>query len=125
MAYRNLMITTPCRIRCQREQLVVEGDVSASFPLEDLLSVLIESRQCTLTTAALAALAEAGVTVFACDEKHIPCALTLPFARHSRQLEITRSQLDWTQPRPQSVVAADRAGQDSESGRMPVPLWTL
>lgn len=98
MAYRNLMITTPCRIRCQREQLVVEGDVSASFPLEDLLSVLIESRQCTLTTAALAALAEAGVTVFACDEKHIPCALTLPFARHSRQLEITRAQLDWTQP---------------------------
>ena len=98
MAYRNLMITTPCRIRCQREQLVVEGGVSASFPLEDLLSVLIESRQCTLTTAALAALAEAGVTVFACDEKHIPCALTLPFARHSRQLEITRAQLEWTQP---------------------------
>ena len=98
MAYRNLMITTPCRIRIKQEQLVVEGEVSASFPLEDLLSVLIESRQCTLTTAALAALAEAGVTVFACDEKHIPCALTLPFARHSRQLEITRSQLDWTQP---------------------------
>lgn len=98
MAYRNLMITTPCRIRIKQEQLVVEGEVSASFPLEDLLSVLIESRQCTLTTAALAALAEAGVTVFACDEKHIPCALTLPFARHSRQLEITRGQLDWTQP---------------------------
>ena len=98
MAYRNLMITTPCRIRIKQEQLVVEGEVTASFPLEDLLSVLIESRQCTLTTAALAALAVAGVTVFACDEKHIPCALTLPFARHSRQLEITRGQLDWTQP---------------------------
>lgn len=92
------MITTPCRISCRRDQLVVEGDVSASFPMEDLLSVLIESRQCTLTTAALAALASEGVTVFVCDEKHIPCAIMLPFARHSRQLEITRSQMCWTQP---------------------------
>ena len=72
MAYRHVMITTPCHIRCQRDQLVVQGDVSASFPIEDLLSILIESRRCTLTTAALAALAEEGVTVFICDEKHIP-----------------------------------------------------
>lgn len=92
------MITTPCRISCRRDQLVVEGDISASFPMEDLLSVLIESRQCTLTTAALAALVSEGVTVFVCDEKHIPCAIMLPFARHSRQLEITRSQMRWTQP---------------------------
>lgn len=98
MAYRNVMITTPCRIHCKHGQLIVQGDASASFPIEDLLSVLIESRQCTITTAALAALTEEGVTVFACDEKHIPCAITLPFARHSRQLEITRIQLGWTQP---------------------------
>lgn len=96
MAYRNVMITTPCRISCKQGQLLVQGDVSASFPIEDLLSVLIESRQCTITAAALAALAGEGVTVFACDEKHIPCAVTLPFARHSRQLAVTRQQLGWT-----------------------------
>ena len=90
------MITTPCRISCKQGQLLVQGDVSASFPIEDLLSVLIESRQCTITTAALAALAGEGVTVFTCDEKHIPCVVTLPFARHSRQLEVTRQQLGWT-----------------------------
>lgn len=90
------MITTPCRISYKQGQLLVQGDVSASFPIEDLLSVLIESRQCTITTAALAALAGEGVTVFACDEKHIPCVVTLPFARHSRQLEVTRQQLGWT-----------------------------
>lgn len=96
MAYRNVMITTPCRISYKQGQLLVQGDVSASFPIEDLLSVLIESRQCTITTAALAALAGEGVTVFTCDEKHIPCVVTLPFARHSRQLEVTRQQLGWT-----------------------------
>lgn len=74
----------------------MQGDVSASFPIEDLLSVLIESRQCTITTAALSALAKEGVAVFTCDEKHIPCAVTLPFSRHSRQLEVTHQQLNWT-----------------------------
>lgn len=96
MAYRNVMITTPCRISCKQGQLLVQGDVSASFPIEDLLSVLIESRQCTITTAALSALAKEGVAVFTCDEKHIPCAVTLPFSRHSRQLEVTHQQLNWT-----------------------------
>lgn len=96
MAYRNVMITTPCRISCKQDQLLVQGDVSASFPIEDLLSVLIESRQCTITTAALSALAKEGVAVFTCDEKHIPCAVTLPFSRHSRQLEVTHQQLNWT-----------------------------
>lgn len=90
------MITTPCRISCKQGQLLVQGDVSASFPIEDLLSVLIESRQCTITTAALSALAKEGVAVFTCDEKHIPCAVTLPFSRHSRQLEVTHQQLNWT-----------------------------
>lgn len=96
MAYRNVMITTPCRISCKQGQLLVQGDVSASFPIEDLLSVLIESRQCTITIAALSALAKEGVAVFTCDEKHIPCAVTLPFSRHSRQLEVTHQQLNWT-----------------------------
>ena len=97
MAYRNVMVTQPCRISCQREQLIIQGETSASFPLEDLLSLLIESRQCTLTTAALSALATSGTTVFLCDEKHIPCAVALPLAQHSRQLEVTRAQLAWTQ----------------------------
>lgn len=64
MAYRNVMITTPCRISCQREQLVIQGETNVSFPLEDLLSLLIESRQCTVTTAALSALAKMGQSFF-------------------------------------------------------------
>lgn len=97
MAYRNVMITTPCRISCRREQLVIQGETNVSFPLEDLLSLLIESRQCTVTAAALSALAKNGATVFLCDEKHIPCSITLPLAQHSRQLEVTRVQFSWTQ----------------------------
>lgn len=96
MPYRNLMISSPARISCRREQLVVQTEATHTFPLEDLVSVLIESLQTTVTAAALAALAQHGVTVYCCDEKHLPCGVGLPFAQHTRQLEVTRSQLAWS-----------------------------
>lgn len=42
-------------------------------------------------------IAKNGTIVFLCDEKHIPCSITLPLAQHSRQLEVTRVQFAWTQ----------------------------
>ena len=99
MAYRNLMITTPCRIRIKQEQLVVEGEVSASFPLEDLLSVLDREpamhpdhrRRWLPWPGPESRCLPATQSIF-------PAPSPSSFARHSRQLEITRSQLDWTQP---------------------------
>lgn len=98
MAFRNLMITIPAHISCRNGQLIVRGEQEISIPIEDLLSVLIESRQCTITTAALTALAQNGTAVYTCDEKHLPCAAMLPFAQHSRQLEVSRRQLGWAKP---------------------------
>lgn len=98
MAYRNLMLTSPARVSCKNAQLVVETDQIVSFPIEDLCSVLIESRQCSITTAALAALVQNGTTVYLCDEKHLPCGVALPFAQNCRQLEVARMQMEWTAP---------------------------
>lgn len=93
MAYRSLLLTSPARVSCRRGQLVVCAEEEHTFPIEDLSAVLVESRQTTLTAAALAALAQNGTAVYFCDEKHLPCALLQPFAQHSRQLEVTRAQL--------------------------------
>jgi CRISPR-associated protein Cas1 len=100
MPYRNLMITSPARLSCRNGQLVVETTQSLSFPMEDISSILLESRQSTITTAALAELAQNGALVYFCDEKHLPCAVQLPFAAHSRQLEVVQAQ--------QSLTAAQR-----------------
>ena len=91
MAYRNVMITTPCRISCQREQVIIQGETNVSFPLEDLLSLLIESRQCTVTTAALSALAKNGTTVFLCDEKHILWGYSLAGAASQQYIKCLES----------------------------------
>ena len=97
MAYRNLLITSPARLSCRDGQLVVQAEQTLTFPMEDLLSVMLESRRSTITTAALAALAQSGTVVFFCDERHLPCGTLLPYAQHSRQLAVARAQLAWTQ----------------------------
>ena len=57
MSYRCLMIVNPARIRCKNEQLLIETEEVHSVPIEDISAIVLESRQSTITTAAMAALA--------------------------------------------------------------------
>ena len=93
MSFRNVIIESPARLKVQNEQLVVCMDRDHSMPIEDLSAVLLESRQSTITTAALSRLGQCGCAVFVCDEKHLPCAVLLPFSHHSRALAAAGSQL--------------------------------
>ena len=85
MAFRNIVIANPAHLSIRNQQLVVrvEGE-EHSLSLEDISALLLESRQSTVTTAALSQLGQCGCTVFVCDEKHLPCAVLTPFLRHSR-----------------------------------------
>ena len=55
MSYRCLMIVNPARIRCKNEQLLIETEEVHSVPIEDISAFVLESRQSTITTAAMAA----------------------------------------------------------------------
>ena len=70
MSYRCLMIVNPARIRCKNEQLLIETEEVHSVPIEDISAIVLESRQSTITTAAMAALAQNGVVTF-WSMKHI------------------------------------------------------
>ena len=98
MAYRNLFIENPARISLRNYQLLIETDRIYSVPVEDISTLLIESRQSTITGAALSFLGESGVAVYVCDEKHLPCAVLLSFSSHSRELMILKNQLDCSEP---------------------------
>ena len=98
MAYRNLMIASNAQLKTQNEQLLITTDTTHSIPIEDINSVLIENRQSTITIATLAKLAQDGVTVYICDEKHTPCAIMLPFAQNSRQYGMLKLQENMSLP---------------------------
>lgn len=98
MAYRNLMIANNAQLKIQNEQLLITTDATHRVPIEDINSVLIENRQSTITIATLAKLAQDGVTVYVCDEKHTPCAIMMPFAQNSRQYGMVKLQESMSLP---------------------------
>lgn len=103
MAFRNIIIENPAHISVRNDQLVIRTDAEHSLAMEDISALLLESRQSTITTAALSQLGQCGCAVFACDEKHMPCAVLTPFHRHVRELSVLRSQLEVSEPRKKQL----------------------
>lgn len=98
MAYRCLMVVNPAYISCRNEQLVIKTETVHTVPIEDISAVVVENRQSSITAAALAELAKNGAVLYWCDEKHLPCGISLPYAQHSRQLGVLRRQMELTVP---------------------------
>jgi CRISPR-associated protein Cas1 len=93
MAYRNIVIQSDARLTLRRDQLCISADREATIAIEDIDMLLIESRQTVVSTALMTALAQSGVAMMVCDEKHLPCAVLMPYMQHSRQLEAMQNQL--------------------------------
>lgn len=110
MGWRCVMVESPARISVRQRQLIIETDEPHQLPMEDLCALLLESPRCQVTTAALAAMAKAGALMWVCDEKHMPCAVLLPYARHSRHSAVAQAQLNMSAARKkrlwQQVVRA-------------------
>ena len=49
MAYRNILVSNPAKISVKNEQLVIETDNKYSVPIEDITSVILESRQINIS----------------------------------------------------------------------------
>ena len=98
MEYRNIFLANPARLSVQREQLVIEQAEKITVPLEDISSVLVESQQITLSVHAAAAMADHGITVFLCDEKHLPSCQLLPINQFCRQRKLLLSQCEMGKP---------------------------
>lgn len=66
----------------------------ARVPIGDLYSVVVDNRQTLLSMGVLTQLAQAGVHVLLCDDKHLPCAELLPLALHYRPLTVLQKQME-------------------------------
>ena len=98
MEFRAVFIANPAQLSVRREQLVIRQIQEVTIPMEDITSLLVESQAVTISSAALQKLASYGVTVYLCDEKHLPGAVLLPINRHSRQLKVLKGQIAMTKP---------------------------
>ena len=64
MGYRSIVISSAVKLTVKNQQLVIEGEVSGRVPIEDIRTLMIESRAASITSYALSALSEEGVCVY-------------------------------------------------------------
>lgn len=98
MAFRCIMVENSAYISMKNSQLVIRTEQEHAVPMEEITALLLESRQITITTAALSRLGQCGCAVFTCDDTHLPCAVLQPFCQHSRAPLILRRQMETGEP---------------------------
>ena len=98
MGFRNIMISSNMKLRIQDQQLVVTAGDEVHIPLEDINCILIENQSVTLSAYLLQKVADSGIALYVCDEKHLPNAVLLPMVRHSRHFKILKYQMETGKP---------------------------
>lgn len=100
-AFRTLFLSTPAQLSLEDKHLCIaqKGKESVKIPLVDILCVMLESHQITLTNALLNAFALHKIVVFACDESHLPSGLFMPFLGHFRSFSVLQSQINLSKQR--------------------------
>lgn len=97
--WRTLIVTAGEKLTAKDNWLhVYSPQQEARVPIGDLYSVVVDNRQVLLSVSVLTRLAQAGVHLLLCDEKHLPCAVLLPLGLHYRPLTVLQKQMALPQP---------------------------
>ncbi len=94
MAWRGVHVSQRCRLTLDNGCCLVEteaGPIRLAF--EDIAYIVLDTPQVGLTSALLAALAEAKVLLLVTDTKHLPTGALLPLQGHFRQVGTLRRQI--------------------------------
>lgn len=98
MSYRNIFIANEAKLKLKNKQLIVFNGEEISFPIEDIRSIVIDNPYTSLTGKLIAKLADEGICLIICDDKHIPSCELLPIGAYCRMNK--RINLQFSQSKP-------------------------
>lgn len=96
MAWRVVQISRPCLLKIKNRQLVYapqDKGEEITLPLEDIAVLILEHRQINFSHVLLAQLAEYGICLFSCDDRHIPNGVFLPYHQHYQHASVAAMQI--------------------------------
>ncbi len=98
--YRSIYIKQAEKLSLRDNNLVVlkEDKREVIVPLEDISFILLEDQRSVLTARLVASLSSYYIGLIICDEKYMPCSITLPLHMHYKQLEVFNMQLEVKKP---------------------------
>jgi CRISPR-associated protein Cas1 len=116
MGWRGVHISQAAKIGLKQSQLnVVLSDQDVTIPIEDIAFLVLDTPQCSLTGAVIAALAGSNAVILQSDAKHHPIMIGLPFQGHHKHAHIAHTQVASSQPFKkrtwQAIVKAKIANQ--------------
>lgn len=76
-----------------------ENKENGKIPLDDILSVLISTPGCSISTVLIDYLSRRNIPVTICSANYLPTTLILPVEGYGRQFQVMRSQTALTEPR--------------------------
>lgn len=95
-AFRTLFLSTPAKLSLLDNHLCIAQDNKdkVKIPLSDILCLILESPQITLTNVLLDALAQYKIIFYTCDHTHLPSGIFMPFLGHYRSLKVLQMQIN-------------------------------
>lgn len=98
MGFRNIKIDSNVKLHIKNQQLIIDNGSEISIPLEDINCILVENQTVTLSAYFIQKIADYGIALYVCDEKHLPNAVVLPMVKHSRHFKILKYQITVNKP---------------------------
>ena len=100
-AFRTLFLSTPAKLRLADKHMCIaqEDRKDVKIPLSDILCVIAESHQITLTNALLDAFTSNKIVLYTCGSSHLPSGIFMPFLGHYRTLSVLQSQISLNRQR--------------------------
>ncbi|GIW56926.1 MAG: CRISPR-associated endonuclease Cas1 [Nitrospiraceae bacterium] len=105
MGHRIVEIGSSAFLRKNLDRLEIrrQGEVLDTIPIEDLAVVLLDGDGIALTADLLAAFAQAGVLCAVSDDRHLPCALCLPYESNARHAQTVQQQAACSLPKRKGI----------------------
>lgn len=97
MSWHSVVITRPTKLSVKNRQLKITQDEECTIPIEDISSIVLETPQISISSKVMSLMADNKVIMYSCDDKHLPNGIFIPFATHSRELKILKSQMKQTE----------------------------
>lgn len=97
-AYRSIFISNPAKLSLKNNNFCITQDgQDVTLSLQDILIIICESPQITITTSLLSKLADYKISLFTCDNSHIPNGVFTPYLGHYKTSEVLKYQIDIAQ----------------------------
>ncbi|ARJ50339.1 type II CRISPR-associated endonuclease Cas1 [Staphylococcus lutrae] len=99
MSFRTVIVTKEAKLSLRMNQLIVNtGDLNY-IPLNEILCLVIEHPNVSMTGHLINALSDRKIITILCNNRHLPNTLILPMYGHHRQVKQIKKQMNWSQER--------------------------